>query len=140
MISIKRAKTDKDFKAITRLNSSEFEDNLDYTRGWWWVAVDEDGTVVGFAGMQQSRNYERAAYLERAVVRSSFRHRGIHKKLIRAREKLAKRLSYTYLITDTSRLNCGSMNALISCRFKTFLPSNPWANYDEAAVYWVKYL
>lgn len=136
-IAIRRANSN-DTNGIIKLNSSEFEDKLDLTKGWWWVATLSDGeTVVGFAGMQQSNNDKSGVYFCRAVVQSRFQGMGIHKKLIRTREKHARRLSYTKVYTDTSFENYGSMNALIACGYKTFSPVFNWATY-YSPVYWTK--
>lgn len=71
-----------------------------------------------------------AAFLSRCGVLDSHRGLGLQKRLIRARERAAKALGATALITYTVTANPASINSLISCGFKAYFPSFPWAGHE----------
>lgn len=104
--------------------------------GHWWVAY-QDGSPVGYAGVKRSTRWLDAMYLCRAGVLALARGQGLQKRLIRVREAKAKALGMRWLVTDTFQ-NPASANSLISCGFKMFTPSTPWAS--EGACYWKKEL
>jgi GNAT superfamily N-acetyltransferase len=106
-------------------------------RGHWWIAYVDDIIPVGFAGMVRSVNFSDAGYLCRAGVLGKYQGKGIQKRMIKSRETYAKKLGWKWLITDT-RQNPASANSLISCGFRMYTPSNPWA--DIKTVYWRKSL
>jgi len=102
--------------------------------GDWWVAQDEEGRDVGFAGMTQKGT---SGYLCRSGVVESCRGNGLQKRLIKAREAQARKLGYTELISDTTG-NPPSSNSLISCGFKVYEPEEPWGG--SKTIYWIKKL
>lgn len=102
--------------------------------GWWWV-IEQDGQPAGFCGMHPSLQWSDTVYLCRAGVRPEFRGRGLQRKMIRIRERAARRLGFTWLITDTSD-NPASANSLIACGFRMYLPARPWGWRHTA--YWRK--
>lgn len=104
-------------------------------QGYWWVAY-HDVETIAFAGMVPSSNWTDVGYLCRAGVVPDHRGRGLQKRLIRARMQSAKRIGWRWLITDTRSPE--SANSLISCGFKMYQPSNPWAYRDSC--YWRKEL
>lgn len=106
--------------------------------GHWWIAYDTStGAPVGFAGMVRSKTWSDCGYLCRAGVVESHQGKGIQKRLIRVRETQARKLNWNWLITDT-HVNPASANSLISCGFKIFEPTNPWA--FKHSLYWRKKL
>lgn len=105
-------------------------------KGWWWLAV-KDGHPVGFANLCKSSQWGDAGYLARSGVLGSARGKGLQKRMIRVRESKARALGLRWLVTDTN-CNPASANSLITCGFKMFDPTNPWA--DKMACYWKKEL
>jgi GNAT superfamily N-acetyltransferase len=93
---------------------------------WWWVALDSLKAPVGFGGVKPSSS-SYYGYLCRSGVAPGHRGAGIQKKLIKARIRFAKARGWIGLITDTSYDNYASANSLISCGFKLFKPTTPWA-------------
>lgn len=96
----------------------------DFNKGWWWV-IWTDGEIVGFAGMTPS-DLKGGGYLKRSGVLSSHRGNGLQKRLIRIRERKARKEGFTFLVTDTTD-NVHSANNLISCGFKVIEPEIRWA-------------
>jgi GNAT superfamily N-acetyltransferase len=76
-------------------------------------------------------------YLCRAGVLESHRGRGLQKRLIRVRERKARKLGWTHVVTDTYE-NPASANSLIKCGFRSYLPRNPWG--AKGVAYWIKRL
>jgi GNAT superfamily N-acetyltransferase len=111
-------------------------DNLfDLTMGYWWIMYDENMLPIGFAGMVCSYRWYDCGYLCRAGIIEKYRGKGLQKKLIRVREKQAKKLGWNWLITDTTD-NPASSNSLINCGFKLYTPNKPWG-YKQT-LYWRK--
>jgi GNAT superfamily N-acetyltransferase len=101
--------------------------------GWWFIAFDEQGNPVGFAGLVMSYQWNDCAYLCRAGVLAAHRGRGLQKRLIRVRIRKAKQLGLNWLVSDTYE-NPPSANSLIALKFKIFTPSNPWG--ATGTTYW----
>lgn len=108
----------------------------DTSTGHWWV-MWEGETPIGFCGMRRSARWCDTGYLCRAGVMPSMQGKGLQKRLIRVREKYARKLKWRWLISDTTD-NPASANSLISCGFKMFTPTKPWG-FDNAC-YWRKRL
>ena len=106
------------------------------SNGWWWVIYDND-IPIGFCGVSPSSRWLDCCYLCRAGVVRSFRGRGLQKKLIRAREKMARKLGFAWAISDTY-YNPASSNSLISCGYKLYEPLHPWG--AKGTLYWRKKL
>ncbi len=113
-----------------------YDKPYDTSQGWWWIVYDED-KPVGFAGLVRSSSWSDTGYFCRAGILSSHRGQGIQKILIRMRLRKAKKMGYRWVVTDT-RDNHPSSNSLISCGFRLFTPTNPWAYSDT--LYWRKRL
>ena len=58
------------------------------------------------------------------------RGNGLQKRLIRVREKEAKRKRWLTLFSDTAPMNAHSMNNLIECGYRAFVPSQPWSGSE----------
>jgi GNAT superfamily N-acetyltransferase len=102
--------------------------------GRWWVAYDGDHAVA-FAALHPSSQWSDAGYLSRAGVLPAYRGQGLQRRLLRVRERAARRHGWNWLVTDT-KLNPASANNLIACGYRQFEPSKPWA--DPEATYWKK--
>jgi len=125
-------------KAIVRLHKqfSPDDDVLEPTEGYWWV-VKYQTDVVGFAAMRRSTRWSDTGYLWRAAVAPLHRGRGIQKRLILVRERMARRLGWAYMISDTNQ-NTQSANNLIKAGYRMYDPKWPYA--FETTCYWRKYL
>ena len=136
MFKIRISKADEaDFELLEELNKLIFDDETfepDFETGIWWIATHKD-EAIGYAGLEQEWDY---GYLCRVGILPSFRGKGLQKKFIRVREREARKLKLTYLVTDTRPGNYPSMNSLICCGFKIFKPENPWSFDDQ--LYWKK--
>jgi GNAT superfamily N-acetyltransferase len=112
------------------------DDPLPTTTGWWWV-IYQDDRPIGFCSLRKSSQWADAVYLCRAGILPKYRGKGLQKRLIRVRERLAKRLKMNWLVSDTYN-NPASANSLIACGFRMFTPSQPWG--AEQTCYWRKRL
>lgn len=99
--------------------------------GTWWFGyrrgLDEP---VAFAALWPSQRQEGAGYLARAGVMPIARGHGLQKRLIKVREKEAKRKGWTVLFSDTFPANVQSMNNLFACGYRAFIPKEPWCGGD----------
>lgn len=102
---------------------------------WWFVYVDNE--PIAFAGVTPSQRWKYVGYMVRAAVLEKYRGKGLQRKLIKLREKRARKLGWWYLITDTIQ-NPYSANNLISCGFRPFEPEIPWGHPETT--YWRKKL
>lgn len=140
MFSVRRVDGSQETQAALlrwlQLETLGGDDPLTTDQGWWWIAYHLD-QPVGFCGLRRSAQWADTGYLCRAGVLKQFRGKGLQKRLIRVRERHAKRLKLNWLITDTYN-NPQSANSIISCGFKMFTPSKPWGA-DETC-YWRKKL
>lgn len=102
----------------------------------WWVAFDQDGNAVAYAAMRPARNHDRGGYLAAAVVHPEHRGQGLQRRLILARERRARKLGFTQLITYTRAFNYRSSNNMIASGFRMYMPNKPWGKRD--ALYWRK--
>lgn len=106
------------------------------TNGCWWVAFDDDGTPVGFAGCRLLQK-EPYAYMLRAGVLSSHRGLGIHDRLISVRLAWAKKQGVQGVMTYTLAWNHASSNNLMDHGFRLFKPSWAWVGTKDV-LYWFK--
>ena len=89
-----------------------------------WFAHDDIGSVpVAFATLIESDD---EGYLNRCVVTPAHRGRGLQKRLIRARERFARKAGLARLVSDCTD-NPTSAASLAACGFETFTPVEPWA-------------
>lgn len=105
-------------------------------KGWWWILYDGQYPVA-FCGMYPSSTWGNTGYLCRAGVLKNWRGKGLQKRLIRVRERKARKLGWTHLVTDTYD-NPASANSLIGCGYRSYLPRNPWG--ADGVAYWIKRL
>jgi GNAT superfamily N-acetyltransferase len=103
---------------------------------WWWLALDEDGAAVGFAGMNPVASWPGAVYLARAGVLPVARGRGLQRRMINARVAHARRIGARVAISDTTARNFASSRNLIACGFRPYWPTVPWALPDS--IYWTR--
>ena len=112
-------------------------DELCSKDGFWWLAYDDKGKAIAFAGYRIPRLEPKVGYLCRAGVTWKHRGKGIQRDLIRVRVAHARKSGLTHLITDTTE-NTASANNLIRAGFELYRPDNPWSMTE--ALYWIKEL
>lgn len=99
--------------------------------GDWWIAYSrETKAPVGFAGLWPSLRQPGAGYLCRAGVLPEGRGQGLQRKLIKVREREAKKKRWVVLFSDTKPGNAHSLNNLFACGFRSFVPSDPWSGAE----------
>lgn len=103
---------------------------------WYWVGY-LDKTPVAFCILAPSLRWADCVYLARAGVVFAFRGRGLQKRMILIRERLARKQGYKWAVTDTAE-NPASANSLISRGYKLYEPKDPWGL--STAIYWRKRL
>lgn len=140
MFSIRRVDGSKDNQAALlawlQLEILSGDTPLGTDTGWWWVLYCDD-QPVGFCSLRPSAYWLDTVYLCRAGVLPQHRGKGLQKRLIRVRERHAKRLKMNWLISDTYN-NPASTNSLIRCGFQMYTPSKKYG--AEGTCYWRKRL
>jgi GNAT superfamily N-acetyltransferase len=112
------------------------DDVLEPDEGQWW-GVYYGADLVGFCAMRISSRWGDTGYLWRSAVLKAHRGRGLQRRMIAVREKLARRFGWMYMISDTND-NPTSANNLIACGYKMYNPSWPYG--ADTTCYWVKKL
>ncbi len=133
----------KDFPSLIAIHQECFwgsvEDIPDLYTGQWWLMY-HNSDPVAFCGLHHSQQYEKTGYLCRVGVSFHHRGRGLHKKLIKVRERWARSHGIDYLVTDTHLLNLASSNSLIRAGYRLWKPrrGQGWASYRNALYWWKK--
>jgi GNAT superfamily N-acetyltransferase len=116
----------------------------DLPRGYWWLAyctsypVEHDPRgPVAFCGLTHALATPGTGYLKRAGVLKAYRGQGLQRKLITVRERKARKLGLTTMVTDTTD-NPPSANSLIKAGYRIFEPRDKWA--FTHSIYWRKAL
>lgn len=105
-----------------------------FDEGFWWIAYKSDEPAA-FAGLVPSTQVPRWGYLIRCGVTAPHVGHGLQRRLIHVRERKARSLGWTALVTDTTH-NVPSANNLIRCGYRLFTPAHPYSFKD--ALYWRK--
>lgn len=100
----------------------------------WWAYRDFEGTLIAICGLDLYS--DDGGFLCLSWVNPDFRGQGFQKKMIRIRERKARTLGLTRLVSYTLHENCPSANNLIACGYKTYVPDEYWGQKD--ANYWYK--
>jgi ribosomal protein S18 acetylase RimI-like enzyme len=147
--SVRRA-TIADHDDIKALHSLLFigpvEDMPSLNKGYWWVLQchnnnnnNNNKRTVGFAGLTKSLWYQSTGYLSRVGIHPRHQGRGLHKRLLRPRERLCRTLLWEWVVTDTAPDNYPSSNSLIRSGYTLFKPWFRWAE-NKSSLYWAKKL
>lgn len=104
--------------------------------GHWWLIYPADAMddPVAFCGISASTYGPAHGYLKRAGVLPGYRGHGLQRRMIRLRERQARKEGWTTIVTDTTD-NPHSANNLIECGYRIFIPDGPgwgWAR----SIYW----
>lgn len=131
-----RSKSVKELLYVLQLEILPGDEPAKTEKGYWWIAYD--GPIpVAFCGMYRVSSKSLTGYLCRSGVLKAYRGNGLQKRLIRVRERKARKLGWTHTVTDTYN-NPASANNLIACGFRNYIPRSPWG--AEGVVYWIKRL
>lgn len=100
----------------------------------WWVAYNGK-EVVGFAAIVPSVVVKDHVFLMRSGVLKEHRGHRLQWRMVRVRERYAKRLGFKGMVSYTID-NPHSANNLIRAGMTTYDP--PWAFAGPTAIYWKK--
>lgn len=103
----------------------------------WFVALDAQGAVVGYAGVRFHSRKKVAEHLL-AGVHHSQRGKGLQRSLLAARERAARRAGMIRAVTYTRPENAPSAKNLAKARYSTYRPAKAWGG--RSMVYWEKRL
>jgi len=100
---------------------------IDLADSIWWI-VWRGKQAVAYAGLRPCQNACNTGlgFLCRVGVIPQHRGKGLQKRLISVRERQARRMGLTQLVTYCVPWNPPSINSLISCGYKTYRPETPW--------------
>lgn len=106
-------------------------DRMDTRFGYWWITYIAQ-QAVAFAAMTEEVAAGRAI-LERGGVLEAFRGHDLQTGLIEARLEFARALGLKEAVTHTLSDNAASINSLIKCGFRRYIPvrekSRKWAHW-----------
>jgi GNAT superfamily N-acetyltransferase len=130
---------------IVTLHDLTFFDPMirpDLPRGYWWLVWHFDDWSspkypIAFCGLTEAQHTRGYGYLKRAGVLKAYRGQGLQRRLITVRERKARKLGLTTMVTDTTE-NPASANSLIGAGYRIFEPENRWA--FKHSIYWRKSL
>lgn len=98
--------------------------------GDWWIAYDSLKNPVAFAGLWPSLRVPGSGYLCRAAVMPAGRGHGLQRRLIKVREREAKKKRWVAVYSDVDPKNAPSMNNLFACGFTAFRPGDFWCGTE----------
>lgn len=104
----------------------------------WWVVYETSfhkWMPAAFAGLEYA-GYEDRGYLCRAGVLPDFQGYGLQRHLIRVREREARKIGWSRLVTYASYDNTISANNLIRCGYRLYEPEYQWGT--RGAYYFYK--
>lgn len=103
---------------------------IKWKKCWVWI-VRDNGVPVGYGAFRacEAKCNEGLAIFTRSGVLEKYRGRGIQKRLIRARLRLAKKLGFDQVVAYVADWNCASSNSLVRCGFKLYRPESLYAGY-----------
>ena len=104
--------------------------------GHWWVAYKGDD-AVGYCALTAGLT-PGYGYLRRAGVLQDHRGNGLQTRMIDVRERKARALGLSRMVTDTAYFNTRSANNLIRRGYRLYKPEKPWS--FETSLYWMKHL
>lgn len=116
-------------KGFPRLDEEALE-------GFWWIASHEN-KAIGFTGLVPSAQWAGVGYLKRSYVDPVHRGKGLQLKFFKLRERKARRIGWTHLVSDCT-CNVHSANNFIRAGYHLYEPNKPWG-YPET-LYWRKAL
>lgn len=114
-------------------------DEFDYTPDTQsWLVFDDKNNAVGFCTIRPVRTDKATVFLSRAGLLYSARGKGLHRRMITARLRWAKKNGYKYCITYTTLDNFTSFHNLQKAGFYLYYPDYRYAGKN--CLYWCKEL
>jgi GNAT superfamily N-acetyltransferase len=107
-----------------------------YTNGYWWI-VNFNLEPVAFAGLVPFHPFSKTGYLKRCYVSPEHRGKGLQRKLLTIREKKARQLGWTLMVSDCGNGNQGSIKNFDKAGYTVCEPEQPW---EKESLYWYKEL
>jgi len=101
----------------------------------FWISYDSNMVPVGFAILKEINGD--SVYFTRAGVSMNHRGKGLHRRMVAARLRYAKRNGYKNVITYTIYDNAASSNTLIKSGFLRYEPQYKWV---EKVLFYIKEL
>jgi len=98
--------------------------------GDWWIAFNGK-TEAAFAGLTPAKGMPGVGYVCADGVLEPYRGHGLQKRLLRRRIAWARHNNYNALVCDVIHHNAASINSLIACGFKQFVPEKPWGRMAD---------
>jgi RimJ/RimL family protein N-acetyltransferase len=95
----------------------------------FWVVYDQHNAVAGFASALELR--VGTGYLSRSAVVIQHRGRGLHQRLIKAREKWLKDCGVTLVVTHVEQYNYASLVALLRMGYRLVERNQCPRGYDR---------
>lgn len=109
------------------------------SQGYWWLVFWGKSKVVGFSGLVPFFGVgDGVGYLKRAYVLPEHRGQGLQLRFIHRRERKAKELGWSLLVTETSGDNLPSQHSMMRAGFVSFIPEQQWGK--PGSVYFKKSL
>lgn len=104
---------------------------------YWWVVFDiTDKNNPVWVGYGAARIHDQVTlYVGPTFIKEEYRGLGLQKKLLKTREKFAKKTGFSVLISSTNCDNIWSGNNLIRCGFTQ---RKPWDELSQHGLYWEK--
>lgn len=131
-----KVRSTKDFNLVLELNSKIFpEDKLELDeKTVAWIVYNSQGQPVAFCTARKL--LYGILYMDRAGVLPDYQGKGIHRKLINARERFAKKNGFKKIITYVMKHNYQSLCTLVRCDFKLYNPEYAYAGRE--VLYFIK--
>lgn len=103
------------------------DDRITTADSLWWIVWHHEQPVA-YAGLRLCREAQNLglAFLCRVGVLPAHRGRGLQKRLIRARERAARQLAVTELVTYCVPWNSPSLNSLIATGYRFYRPGTKY--------------
>jgi GNAT superfamily N-acetyltransferase len=91
-----------------------------------WLALDDDGTPVGFCIARRLTREPKVVFFQRVGVLPYAQGQGLQRRMIRVRERWARAIGATSGITYTTYENHESIVNLLRCGWRFYTPASPW--------------
>lgn len=101
-----------------------------------WVVFNNAGQPVGFC-MLSEENQE-TGYMARAGILPRYQGKGLHRRMIITRERMARKMNFSFMITYTKLHNIQSSVNLERLGYRLYIPQKQYA--DKDCLYWRKVL
>ena len=113
---------------LRELHAAEFDGSDFPENDTFWIAVDANGKVVGFASAEDKGDGR--VYISRQMVCPAARGHKLQRRFTRAQGKWARKRGATQVITYTLLQNYPSMVNLLACGFQFYKPGRKYVGDD----------